>query len=41
MVSAVGIPRLQAGEDVKKHGFGSEQAVDAYREGLRAINDKP
>lgn len=28
-------------EAITKHGFDSEQAVDAYREGLRAINDKP
>lgn len=25
-------------EAITKHGFGSEQAADAYREGLRAIN---
>lgn len=25
-------------EAITKHGFGSEQAVDAYRDGLRAIN---
>lgn len=28
-------------EAITKHGFDSEQANDAYREGLRAINDKP
>lgn len=28
-------------EAITRHGFGSEQVVDAYREGLRAINGKP
>lgn len=28
-------------EAITKHGLGSEQAADAYRDGLRAINDKP